>query len=69
MYACRVLFRCRDWGLLGSGKASWLLPTGNGGRKLFLDQYGRQTRGIEIRNKETSNEAVSWEWTDLRIFW
>lgn len=28
----------------------------------------RQTRGIENRDK-TSNEAVSWEQTDLRISW
>ena len=68
IHAHRVLFKCGDsWvreGLPGYCQLAIL------GLNYFWNSiFGRQTRGIEIRDKETSNEAVSWERTDLRISW
>lgn len=59
----RVLFKCRDWGLPGSGS--------NAGLELFLEQHEKWIGRIETRNRETSNEAVSMgvDRFDLRTFW
>lgn len=62
IHAHRVLFKCGDCGILGLGKG---LP-GYCQLAILGLNYSwnsiseRQTRGIENRDKKTSNEAVSW---------